>query len=115
MSPKQSSQPQASDLYPSSPGWREATTSREAAERIAGQALPLRKIVLDLIAKTPNGLAVHEVADLLKRPVSTVQPRCSELRRLGEIQPSGQRRINASGARAHVWIVAAAEVKHADQ
>ena len=92
------------DVYPTLPGWREPSTSREAAEQIAGQAAPLRKAVLELISKTPNGLAVHEVADLLKRPVATVQPRFSELRRQGEIRPSGRRRLNESGMSAHVWI-----------
>ena len=54
------------NLHPASPGLRDDTTSREAAERIAASAEPLRKKVLDLISKTPDGLAVHEIACLLK-------------------------------------------------
>lgn len=100
------------DEYPDAPGWRESTTSKEAAERIADSAIPLRKRVFNLIAETPGGLAVHEIADLLGRSVAAVQPRVSELRRLGEIKPSGQRRVNQSGMSAHHWTLAVPEVKH---
>ena len=93
------------DLYPNAAGWRDNTTSREAADRIAGSLEPLRKKVLDLIAKTPDGLAVHEIANLLGKSVAAVQPRVSELRRQGEVKPSGQRRLNSSGMSAHFWVI----------
>ena len=103
MLPKHPSPPLAPEIYPDSPGWRDATTRREAAERIAPRAPSLRERVLKLISECPEGVAVHEAALLLKVPVPSLQPRFSELRRLGEIKPSGQRRTNASGMSAHVW------------
>ncbi len=96
---------QTSENYPESPGWREPTTSREAAERIAGRAAPLRKLVRDVIAGKPSGISVHEIAGILEVPVATIQPRVSELRRFGEIKPSGERCKNESGASAHKWIL----------
>ena len=93
------------NVYPASPGWRDSSTSREAAELIAGRAEPLRKLVLDVIAGKPSGISVHEIASILELPVATVQPRASELRRFGQIKPSGERRQNESGASAHLWIL----------
>jgi hypothetical protein len=104
MLPKHVSPPLAPEIYPESPGWRDASTSKEAAERIAPRAPSLRERVLKLIAESPEGAAVHEAARILKVPVPSLQPRFSELRRLGEIKPSGQRRTNNSGMRAHVWV-----------
>jgi hypothetical protein len=104
MLPKHISPPLAPEIYPESPGWRDASTSKEAAERVAQGAPSLRKRVLKLISESPEGVAVHEAARLLKVPVPSLQPRFSELRRLGEIRPSGQRRTNDSGMSAHVWI-----------
>jgi DNA-directed RNA polymerase specialized sigma24 family protein len=106
MFPKHS-HPQTSEIYPESPGWRDPTTSREAAERIAGRAASLRELVRAVIASKPSGISVHEIAGILEVPVATIQPRVSELRRLGDIKPSGERCKNESGASAHRWILRA--------
>ena len=95
------------DVYPASPGWRDPTTSREAAEGVAGRVAPLRELVLDVITSRPSGASVHEIARILDLPVATIQPRVSELRRLGDIKPSGERCQNESGASAHLWVTPA--------
>jgi hypothetical protein len=92
--------------YPIKPGWRDRSTSRQAAETIAASAANLRAEVLKLIRTTPGGLTVHEAARRLRRSVPSVQPRFSELVRREEIKPSGQRRKNESGMSAKVWIPA---------
>lgn len=97
---------QPDDIYPASPGWTEPTTSREAAELIAPRAPSLRERVLALISESPNGVAVHEAARILNVSVPSLQPRFSEIRRMGKIKPSGQRCRNDSGASAHKWIIA---------
>ncbi len=91
--------------YPESPGsnWRD--TSRDAADQIREPAGTLRSLVYDLICSRPN-LTTHECAELLGRPVSSVQPRFSELAATGRIVDSGQRRRNlASGKNAIAWEV----------
>ena len=102
---KHSPPTQPSEVYPEKPGWRDPTTSREAAVRIGGRAASLRKLVLAVISGKPSGTSVHEIAHILELPVATIQPRVSELRRLGDIEPSGERCTNESGASAHKWIV----------
>jgi hypothetical protein len=91
--------------YPQAPGYRERSTSRDAALSVKESADDLRALVLAEIAKCPR--TVHEMAELLDRLVSSVQPRFSELRAAGKIAPSGERRRNpTSNKRAHVWRLA---------
>lgn len=89
--------------YPDKPGWREPETSKDAAAAIAPIAGTLRAAVLAQLRARPG--TVHEVAALLGYSVPAVQPRFSELRAKGLIVPTGIRRPNASGVRAHVWRV----------
>src|SRR5882724_1407718 len=91
--------------YPASPGWREPTTSREGAERVARCADVIRARVLTLLAAIPAGLSVHEIAARMRLPVSSVAPRISQLRNDSRIKRSGRRRRNASGSTAHIWVM----------
>lgn len=91
--------------YMQTPGWRDPETSLEAAERIAPHVARLRRRVLDLLREIPQGLSVHQIANRLRLPVATIQPRVSELRANGNVKPSGQRCTNETGASAHLWIV----------
>jgi hypothetical protein len=94
---------QPDDIYPTSPGWTEATTSKEAADLIKPTAARVRERVLNLITAQPN-LSVHQISHQLELSIATVQPRVSELRRMGEIKASGQRSRNESGMSAHCWV-----------
>ena len=88
--------------FPADPGFQARDTSRAAAVAMAPRAPRIRELVLAEIEATPS--TVHEVATRLRRPVSTVQPRFSELEGQGKIEDSGFRRHNAaSGKKAIVW------------
>lgn len=90
--------------YPKSPGFKERTTSRDAAVKFRTHAEGLRIEVLDVIEKAPNGITADEVAAALKQTVLAVRPRVSELFNLGAIERvPGLRRKNASGMSAAVW------------
>lgn len=91
--------------YPLRPGWRDPQTSREAAQKFASRAETLRVKVLDLLDQYPGGLTVHEAARLLDVTVPSIQPRFSELVKLGKIERTRERRRNDSGMSAAVWIL----------
>lgn len=103
-SPSPSTAPER-ESYPARPGFRDIGPSAEAADRIADRVAGLRLEVVDVLRRAPDGLGVHEIARALNRTIPTIQPRVSELRRLGRIKPSGRRCRNESGASAHTWIL----------
>lgn len=77
-------------------------TSEDAAEAMASRAEVLREAILRLLLAHDN-LTPDEAAELLGESVLSVRPRFTELgeRGLGWIERSGERRVNASGMRAH--------------
>lgn len=97
----------SSESYPDSPGWKESTTSRLAAQNIAADAKIIRARVLAAIKERPR--TADEVADALGIDILTARPRCSELRMEQKIRPYRDargkqvRRPNASGRAAIVW------------
>ena len=77
---------------------------------MAPKAHTIRAAVLAAIQASP--LTVHECAARLDLPVSTVQPRFSELRKMGMLEDSTERRLNAaSGKPAIVWQHVTAEAR----
>lgn len=93
-------------LYPGSPGFKEPTTSRDAAERIRGRAANLRERLLDAIRKAGDrGLTADEAAEQLGETVLAARPRITELKELKKIERTGHRRANVSGALAHCWRI----------
>lgn len=94
-------------IYPDSPGHRGVDTSIAAAADLEAKLGRLQRMVLDAIRDADwLGLTADELCDRLKLSRWTVQPRTSELRRKGLIRDSGQRRRNASGKQAIVWVAA---------
>ena len=93
--------------YPHTPGWKEPTTSRDAAEIIESSAETLRGEALRLLKAHPSGLTADECADLMERSVLAVRPRITELKVLELIERSGERRKNRSGINAAVWWIKA--------
>lgn len=89
--------------YPASPGWKEAGTSREAAQAIQGRAGTLRRAAYAYIQDNPNRTA-DEIARGLNETPLAIRPRISELRGMGMIKPVGRGR-NSSGKAAHTWRV----------
>jgi hypothetical protein len=91
--------------YPDTPGHRGIDTSMAAAEALAPRLGHLQRIALFTIrAAGVHGLTADELAARLDSDRWSIQPRTSELRRKGLILDSGQRRNNATGKKAIVWI-----------
>lgn len=79
-------------------------TSIEALQSVP--TATLRQVVMNLLKKHPDGLTVHEAAEIAGVSVPSIQPRFSELRKAGAIRDSGLRRFNkVSGRRAAVWVL----------
>lgn len=93
-------------IYPSSPGYKEDSTSREAAEAMQPSAARLRSSALNYLKGFyPRGFTADEIASHLTLSILSIRPRISELFRLGLIEKTGERRLNESGNSAHVWRV----------
>lgn len=87
--------------YPERPGFTEPTTSREAAVKMTSRAETLRAKVIEHLKVKPS--TVHQTAVALEVTIPSIQPRFSELRKIGKIEATGERRKNESGMSAAVW------------
>lgn len=104
-------EPQSPDLfdwtpppaYPDHAGFKEkGGTSEEAALAIESKAATLRGQVLRLL-QSGQHLTADEIAQRLEEGILSIRPRVSELKKLGLIEKTGDRRPNASGMNAAVW------------
>ena len=94
--------------YPDTPGFKELTTSRDAADVMKREAENLRDLVLAAIdGSGPRGLTADEVALRLNKSVLAIRPRLTELgpRHFDKIERTGERRWNSSGMKAAVWRI----------
>ncbi|GAA3901076.1 hypothetical protein GCM10022276_19840 [Sphingomonas limnosediminicola] len=92
--------------YPDAPGHRHVETSVAAAEALGTKLGRLQRLAKTAIAEAGvTGLTADELAARLDMDRWSIQPRTSELRRKGLIRDSGQRRYNATGKSAIVWVV----------
>jgi predicted ArsR family transcriptional regulator len=96
--------------YPEYPGAKVAGTSQDAAEAMAEHAPTLRERILFLIG-FEGPATTDEMAERLNVSVLAVRPRFSELRTMGKIEQTGERRTNASGMTANVWRIKPAEAR----
>ena len=92
--------------YPDAPGYRTPGPSQDAARAMRGRVRSLRQQVLTLLRQHRAGLTTDEILDRLNLSRPSGQPRVSELRRMGEIVATGERRQNSSGMTATVWKIA---------
>lgn len=101
--------------YPSAPGFKEHTTSRDAAKQIAASVREAHAEILKLLAERRQmnrkglldviGLTADQIATEMGWTILYTRPRVSELRALSKIKPTGERRKNASGMGAKVWDI----------
>lgn len=93
--------------YPTTPGYKEGTTSKEAAAAAAPSAGKIREQALRQIAARP--LTADEVGVALDVDILVARPRVSELRKRGLVTPllrsdgRQERRANESEKSAIVW------------
>ena len=87
--------------YPLAAGSKTGGTSAEAAKMI--HAARLRNKALRVLQTNPGGLTADEIAAELGESILSIRPRVSELRRLGEVEKTSERRRNESGMSASVW------------
>lgn len=96
--------------YPEEPGFKEPTTSRDAAEKIKPVVKTLRDQAIEALRLAwPGGLTADEIAAKLGRREFSIRPRLSELVKLRAIEPRTskgvvERRGNISGMSAIVWV-----------
>lgn len=92
---------------PSTAGYKNKTTSKEAAKKIEPKLSGLRADVLGYIIKQGDtGATGTEISKALGMLLYTAKPRCSELRDGGLIVDSGRTRDNGNGSPEIVWIAA---------
>jgi hypothetical protein len=88
--------------YPDHPGSKGLDgTSQLAALSMARHAQPLRRRALENLARLREATTL-EVVEAAQVPREALQPRLSELRRLGLVEPTGERRRNPNGKTAAV-------------
>ncbi len=92
--------------YPFAPSPGKTDTSAAAAREMACvTGAIIRTVYLAISERGSLGLTSDELAERVQMERSTVQPRTSELKALGLIIDSGQRRLNRNGKRAIVWVL----------
>jgi predicted transcriptional regulator len=90
--------------YPHAPGYKVEGTSREAAESMVGRAKTLEALCFTALIKAPH--TADEVAEILHESPFSIRPRFSSLKEKGMITETGERRKNASGKSANVYVAA---------
>ena len=92
------------EQYPLFPGFREPTTSREAAEAIhaSGKAPNLRQRIIEWFCAGHSATA-DEVARRFGESPLTTRPRVTELYKMGLIERTGERRASSEGRPSHVY------------
>jgi predicted HTH transcriptional regulator len=86
--------------YPVRAGFKDGDTSKEAAEGVDAEFL--RAAVLHAL-KRKGPMTADECAEAMRRDPLSIRPRFSELKNLGQIKDTGERRKNRSGKKAKVW------------
>jgi hypothetical protein len=92
------------DLPTTAPVQAHSDTSIDAGESLAGKLGRLRRIVLEAIEHSHDGLTDEEIAACTILPANTARPRRTELVTTGHVVDSGRRRVCASGRKAVVWV-----------
>jgi hypothetical protein len=90
--------------YPNAPGHRGVETSIIAAKWIAPALRANQRRALAAITVAPGGLNAWELAKALDCRTNQIQPRTSELQKMGFIRDGGKRRPNEWGNTSIVWV-----------
>jgi len=96
--------------FPTQDNHRGVDTSIDAAEMASTMSSQLRALVLKVLFRHESGLTVDELCKREGYARYSLQPRFTELKKLGLIRDSGERRRNESGANAIVWVATALDM-----
>lgn len=93
------------EAYPEIAGFKEQTTSRDAAAGIerSGRAETLRRKVLDLMERGFRGTS-EDISEALGEQFLAIRPRISELKAQSLLVQTGERRQMKTGGVGHVWM-----------
>lgn len=93
--------------YPYEPASRPVDTSQHAAQDMKSIAATIRIAVLNQIKFCgSSGMTSRELSATLKMSYEAVQPRTSELKKMGLIKDSGNRRQSrAEDKQSIVWVM----------
>ena len=87
-----------------SPGYKEHSTSKEAATKVASRSRKLRERTLDAIKRKHSYAATpEEVSEILNESILSIRPRFTELKIMNFIYDSGLRRKNYFNSNTKVW------------
>lgn len=102
--------------YPRTAGYKEQRgTSEAAAVSVEQRKAPRLRAVVLFVLKTnlacwlsgssefTDGMTADEIATELNESILSIRPRVAELRKLGLIEPTGERRPSSTGAMSAVW------------
>ena len=95
----------AAAQYPNAPGYKTGTTSKAAAKAIRSRAHTISDQILGVLACHPNGLTADDAAEIIGVSILACRPRFSELLAKGKIRQTERHGKNASGMKAHVWVL----------
>jgi hypothetical protein len=93
--------------YPGAPGYKENTTSKEAARAIAPAAEILREQIYRVVRDAgPHGATADEASAAIGVSPLAGRPRLTELRAVGRVRPSldNKRRPSSTGRSSIVWV-----------
>jgi hypothetical protein len=90
--------------YPDRPGFKEkGGASEDAANALAPMLKKNQAETLAAFERAARPMTADELADFMGRTIVQIRPRVSELRRLGKIIPTGERRKSSFGQPSAVW------------
>jgi len=93
-------------VYPDAAGFKEkGGASQEAAARLNPVLKKNQQEALDAFHRAARPVTADELAELMGKTIVSVRPRVSELRRLGKIVSTGERRASSFGQPATVWML----------
>ena len=92
-------------IYPTHAGFTDASTSRQAAVDItqSGRKDKLQAVVMAVLKNHSNGLTPDECANYMEVDILSIRPRFTELKRLGLIEDTGERRLSNNGKMQKCW------------
>ena len=88
--------------YPTNPGWKGTQTSKDAADEKRSTKNQDYKRVMAALASNPDGLTADEIAAVYGELYIKFRPRCSELKKNGRLEATGDRRPSHLGTQQDV-------------